>query len=1567
MGKTFKRSICGGIFLLLICMGFVVHDNGGYIDRIEQQLSKFTQEFSPERIYLRTDKSFYSPGETVWFQVYLRDGGTLGPSRQSDIVYVDLINPKGTTSKSLVLVAEKGIASGDVLLDETLPGGIYKMKTYTRWQRNFPFTYLFEKDLQVQAVVLPHLKLKMEFEKKSYGRGDTVTALLNAMTLENTPLAFEELSAIMTIDGKQIQATTARTDHEGNAHIRISLPPELASSDGLVTVVVKYQGQNESITKIIPIVLHSMALSFFPEGGQLVDGIPSKVAFDARNEGNKAADVQGSIFDETGKRITVFESFRRGTGAFAITPDIHHSYFATLNKPEGISAIYPLPKTLETGNTLAVEKIKEGQVQFLIGSRLSEELVLVGQVRGNLCFSKNITTKPGITTIPLTISGFPTGVLQTTLFDGDGIPQAERLSFINRDNLLQIKITTDKEQYAPREKVTVHIVTKDRRGNPAPASLSLSVSDDKLISFADDQSANILSALLLEPDLKEKIEEPNFYFDMNDKNSEQALDYLLMTRGWRGFAWKEILDDSVPSIHFPPEHAVIAGHVLDGGTNHPITDAAVRLRETNDGIRTDNTGTFLFKHPDISSPVTLVISSDGYYDYSRRLQEFTTDLRCFMREKIVNMTRTGITYSQGTGGTHTGKIDGTIIDQKTGEPIVSANVLAVGTTRGAVTDINGFFTIIGIPKGIYTLRASQVGYRQYEYMNLRVGRDSTTHVSIHLNQGNVEVQGITLGAAANLQQGNRVATASAVTIPSIKNVDDIVKLQNGVVTPGSPLFLRAGVQHELQQVVGQVDNGQRIPVDVVIAADQGDFKMRHIAVHGNKLLNAGGPQAIVDGIPEEKPQLRYYRARLFPLPIYKPEDSPDFRTDFRSTIFWKGDLSTDWHGETTVEFYNSDEVTSFRVIAEGIGTNGLTGRSEKTYYTQRPLALSAKVPVEVTMGDSIDMPITISNHTPSTLDGNLIIDKPGTRAIECSRTIPLVLDPSSSITEYIPIHISEKPGKDTISISFISGGIHDAMTTIISVREKGFPQFFSGAGSDRDKEYSFAVTRPIPGTTRLQCSFYPTVTSNLIGGLDALFQEPGGCFEQTSSKNYPNVIALQYMREMNIVDTLLSARVRELLDHGYQRLRTFETKENGYEWFGAIPPHEALTAYGLLEFSDMEPVYASVDKVMVERTAKWLLSRRDGTGGFLRDRKAVDSFGHASGDVTNAYIVYALAEAGYTDIGNELRNVINNATTKNDPYQIALAVNALVALHQTDRSKELLQSLLQLQKPEGDWEGTSGSITNSGGISLKIETTSLAILALLRAGNPAPAALNNGIQFLLSSRSGSGSFGSTQGTTLALKALTEYARYSKQTTEDGAIEVLLDGNRITNSSYEKGQSDPIVLAGLERYLPADGNVHTLRLRTSEGKHPLPHSISITWNSNLPKTSDSAKVILHTSLSEQKVIMGNTVRLSAEIINRTGGNLPMTIAILGIPGGLTPQPSQLKDLQERGVIDFYETNGQTLLFYYRQMNPYETRSINIDLKADIPGRYEAPASSAYLYYTNEWKSWDAAGVIDIIRP
>src|ERR1051326_4444256 len=256
-------------------------------------------------------------------------------------------------------------------------------------------------------------------------------------------------------------------------------------------------------------------------------------------------------------------------------------------------------------------------------------------------------------------------------------------------------------------------------------------------------------------------------------------------------------------------------------------------------------------------------------------------------------------------------------------------------------------------------------------------------------------------------------------------------------------------------------------------------------------------------------------------------------------------------------------------------------------------------------------------------------------------------------------------------------------------------------------------------------------------------------------------------------------------------------------------------------------------------------------------------------------------------------------------------------------------------------------------------------MALLKTPGQHVNELNKAVQFLVKSRSGYGVFGNTQGTVLALKALTEYAKQSKKTAEDGTIEIYSGNKKIAEKNYKAGETGTIQIDSLGKYFSEGHN--NIKVKFTGTKNPLPYSVGVDYNTSLPPSSPECNVEIKTKLLSKTAYVGETVRLNTTLENHKSEGLPSTMAIIGIPAGMTAQPWQLKELQDKKIIDYYEVMGNNVVFYFRSMAPNEKKEINLDLKAEMPGEYDAPASSAYLYYTNEYKCWSGVDRITIKKP
>jgi hypothetical protein len=343
--------------------------------------------------------------------------------------------------------------------------------------------------------------------------------------------------------------------------------------------------------------------------------------------------------------------------------------------------------------------------------------------------------------------------------------------------------------------------------------------------------------------------------------------------------------------------------------------------------------------------------------------------------------------------------------------------------------------------------------------------------------------------------------------------------------------------------------------------------------------------------------------------------------------------------------------------------------------------------------------------------------------------------------------------------------------------------------------------------------------------------------------------------------------------------------------------------------------------------------------------------------VTAAYINYSLSEAGLltADMTAEIAATRRLAETSEDSYLLALASATLLNLP-AERQAGMAAAvrLARQQEADGVFKKADHSITRSGGTNLFIETTALAVIALLKSGEHAPS-VDRAVEWLHKNRGGFGQWGATQATVLALKALTLYDRASRRTPGTGSVQLLVNGQLVGSERYEAGRREPIQFTALaSAFRPGKNTIEVVH----DGVAPLPYSVAVEYRSARPASSPEATVEIRTELEKPEVKMGESVRLIATVTNKKDQGQPMTLARVGLPGGLSFQTWQLKELRDKGLIGFYETRPREVILYFRDLKPSETRRLPLDLLATVPGSYTAPASSAYLYYNDEHKSWTA---------
>lgn len=1704
-----------------------------FFQQLQEKWGNYWAAKAPEKVYLHLERTTYEPGEDIWFKAYLRDAFTHLPSEQSHFVYVQLLDPKGKVIQQKKLAAFYGSAAGDFALPENSPGGIYKIQAYTRWMKQE--NVFFEREIPVNKASLPRLKMQLEFERKAFGPGDEVVARLDLFDLQNQALTNYPLEYQVYLAGVPQPIAQDKTDKTGRCYIRFHLPNVLHSKEGLLAVQLDYNDFNESISRAIPIQLNQIDLQFLPEGGHVLAGVTHKIAFKAINEFGKPADVAGLIFNENGKEIARFSSFHQGMGSFELKMEAGHQYLARLTQPAQNTQEFLLPKAQEEGLSLSLMTQNDREVVFNINAKgAHREAFLSGVSAGNILLEQKITLKTGAASVKVSTKDWPMGIATFTLFDENQQPRCERLVMLHPDKQLQIDIQTNKEKYLPREEVQLEVQVTDANGEPVMGNFSLAVTDDNLLTFADDKQGHLLAYMLLESELKGKIEEPNFYFDPKEPKARQSLDYLMLTQGWRKWVWPEILSNSNSTPVVEAEKADIGGQVLNKKLE-PLAHATVALFPQSLYTVTDENGFFQFEKVVLDAVSDLDIESEEYAG--------TFSIRSYGKQQY-QLERKA--YQLVIEPDRQTSIQGVVLDAASGTPLPFANVLLWKNERfvqGMEADWDGSFEFKHLEAGTYELEFRLVGYTPNwvkniwlpfgkrarlstwmkegvtleailvtEYKVPLIEQDNTTSGGVltltseqirNLPTRNINALAATPARLSTSDEGESVVirgartgvvnyyidgirvkgneleiepprTAEPPPPPVIVEVQDEVILQeeepvfqdqsveeNSVVEalligekaplpPPPPPPPPAPAVDEIFKIVEEMPRfpgcentstkdeelacskrkmleflyqNLRYPANARESSIEGTTVVQFVVDKNGYISNAhivrdigggcgqealrvielmqeadirwipgkqrGQPVNVLYNIPirfrleggspevlqayevipytgnrteKTRQKLKLHdQARSFYSPKYEAQETgAQPRRDDRSCLYWNPHVHTDESGKASMRFYTSDAISAFRVVVEGFGFDGNMGEGVHRFYTQSLFALDARIPSSLLTQDTILLPISLSNHSQQQLCGKLEWQLPEQLLLLGDIQQEICLEAGSTQKILLPLLVISSDDNKLIKLLFITADGAETWEEVFDVSTRGYPIENHYSGLALQQDFSIRLRHPIAGSVQVILNAYPSSLDELVNGVENMLRQPNGCFEQVSSSNYPNLLVLDLLQQSGQSRPEIEEKARNYLENAYKKLIGYESPSGGFHWFGDDPGHEALTAYGIMEFVDMRRVFP-VDEKMIARNAQWLLDKRDGKGSWQNGSSALHSWQGGSG-VRDAYIVWTLSEAGMGDgITMELEEVYQASLKSKDPYCLGLLANALIA--QGDpRSQQVLAMLAEMQQSDGRWEGKTASIVCSKGKALEVEATSLAALAFIRSKKQEQL-VHQAIRFIHASRNEYG-FGNTQSTVLALKALTEYARVYNKTQDDGTIVVSVNGREVSRKDYQAGQEGGIQIGGLNAFFT--GENQEINVRFEKTKQPLPIDLKVHYTSTLPPSNDNCPLLLQTEITQKAATAGGYLHLQCVLQNRTTDDLPTPMLEVGIPAGLSPQLWQLKKLVDENVIDYYEWQDGSLVFYFEKMAGNEKKSIGLDLWANMTGHFESPASCAYLYYQNEVRSWDSPGRIAVLE-
>jgi hypothetical protein len=488
----------------------------------------------------------------------------------------------------------------------------------------------------------PQEKVHLHIDRDYFAAGDTIQFKAYVVNAENNH--FADLSKVLYVDlitTKDSGVVALRFPlADGNTSGTIALPLNLQEGAYVLRAYTSWMRNfdedffyhaslkigntrnhpsNETINRNKQ-NLHEIL--FFPEGGDLVNGISSTVAFKATNGIGQSENVSGFITDESGKPLVNFASAFGGMGRFTLKPIAGKHYIAVVKFKNGTTNKVALPAALPSGYVLSVNNQDKANLNIHLnysGTQSSDPVWLVTQANNKLISINEIALLNGSASLSLPKRKFATGIVQLTLFDKLSQPKAERLIFSDRRDQLRLSLGTEK---APSQGtlVSIPLEVTDQLANPVSGSFSIAVVNKSRAIDSTSTIPSILSNLLLTSDLKGYIENPDHYFRDRSPETALELDNLMLTQGWRRFVWQDVLAGKFPQINYPAEKKQTLTGQAKNSKGKPLPNIDLLLTSKGDSVftirtKTNNKGSFTFELPDIEgnqqlSIITSAIKTD---------------------------------------------------------------------------------------------------------------------------------------------------------------------------------------------------------------------------------------------------------------------------------------------------------------------------------------------------------------------------------------------------------------------------------------------------------------------------------------------------------------------------------------------------------------------------------------------------------------------------------------------------------------------------------------------------------------------------------------------------------------------------------------------------------------------------------------------------------------------------------------------------------------------------------------------------------------------------------------------
>lgn len=566
--KTINKAL---IFLILLNFSTTIAycQENDFISRVKTDLLLYRTQKSDQSIVIQTDKSLYRPGETIWMKGYVTDAMTHVLSLKSLELSVQLIDNKGVSVVDGKYLLKNGVVEFNIPIPADLKSDIYYLIAYTPEMESIGIQAVSQKEIFIgrpeHLGIIPHL----DYSKPFFSPEQKETATIRLIDFEGKPLSGKKFEYQILNNNKELLAGKGKTGANGAGEV-VFLTPSLQNGNPLmVSMDIPVGNDVLNLVSKIPLESEKINITFFPDGGKLVPGIPQIVIYEATDQLGKPVSIKADIIDEKEQFITSTATIQPGLGILNLQNGNPTALKFRIKSDLGKGQETQLPPLSPGSMSISVKKNDGKSISLLLGRSPKSELakfMIVAISNGEMIWASDFELEQaGVLNVPL--DNFHSEIADIAIFSETGVLIAQRLVYTGKKRSLNFTLSPNKNEYKKGEEGVLKVKITESDGKPVKAELAVSLAD--LYSFP----ASISSV----GSLNYSLEKPFPFKEPLDKVNRILLDYFLATNRIKGFDWSQVLaldPSNTKNMRNVAMH--ISGKVVDS-KDLPVPNALVSL------------------------------------------------------------------------------------------------------------------------------------------------------------------------------------------------------------------------------------------------------------------------------------------------------------------------------------------------------------------------------------------------------------------------------------------------------------------------------------------------------------------------------------------------------------------------------------------------------------------------------------------------------------------------------------------------------------------------------------------------------------------------------------------------------------------------------------------------------------------------------------------------------------------------------------------------------------------------------------------------------------------------------